>query len=321
MARVETLIMLAGEQAAPNLLPARYFKPKQVIILHTSFPRSIQIAQNLKLCLQELQPRLEQIEGYDVRVIRQQVATLLKDLPSAMLNITGGTKPMSIGALEAARQTQARVCYVRSQGAKTEIDLYSFDETGAPFIHETVPLTGTIDIEDYLTIYFGNAYQYTDFKSGPGEDFEKTIYQALLPNVDEVKTGWKHTSGAVDVDFIIRCNNQIGIIEAKTGKKALTADGIKQLAVAGGQRFFGTYVKRFLVIDRLWDEKTNIRKLAESIGIVVIELPGFSATGKINNDELDKMLTAIYKTLGQPLRNSEGKFSYDPAQLLASPHL
>jgi hypothetical protein len=127
----------------------------------------------------------------------------------------------------------------------------------------------------------------------------------LLPNVDEIKTGWKHTSGAVDIDFIIRCNNQIGIIEAKTGKKALSADGIKQLAVAGGQRFFGTYIKRFLVIDRLWDEKTNIRKLAEAIGIVPIELPGFSATGKINNADLEKMLSVIYKELGQPLKKLE----------------
>jgi hypothetical protein len=305
MSNVENLIMLAGEQAAPNLLPARYFQPKQAIILHTSFPRSKLIAENLKLRLSELHPRLELIDDYNVGDIRNQISAILSDLPAPVVNITGGTKPMSIGALEAAKQNQASVCYVRSQGAKTELDLYSFDENMATFISKTLTLTGTIDIDDYLTIYFGNTYQFTGFKSGPGKKFEITIHQALLPNVDEIKTGWKHTSGAVDIDFIIRCNNQIGIIEAKTGKKALSADGIKQLAVAGGQRFFGTYIKRFLVIDRLWDEKTNIRKLAEAIGIVPIELPGFSATGKINNADLEKMLSVIYKELGQPLKKLE----------------
>jgi hypothetical protein len=186
------------------------------------------MAKNLGSRLKEMKPRLIQIDDYNVGKIREQVQAILVDLPLAMVNITGGTKPMSIGALQAAFQCNAQALYVRSQGAQTEIDLYGFDPAGMPFVSKTIPLKGTISIEDYLVAYFGRTHQSTGFGTGAGEAFERAIYAALLPEVDEILPGWKHKSGAVDVDFVIRCNNQIGIIEAKTGKKALTADGIKR---------------------------------------------------------------------------------------------
>ncbi|GAB4580212.1 MAG: DUF1887 family CARF protein [Anaerolineales bacterium] len=296
-----TQIVLAGEQTAPNLLPIRHYRPEQVFILHTSFERSKVMAERLRSRLKDTKVELHPIEAFDVGKIVEQMVSLFKEVPGAMVNITGGTKPMSIGALEAARRTQAQPFYIRSQDAKTQMDFYAFDHAGKPFIRESLFLDQTIEIDDYLVAYFGHDYRFTGFGVGAGEAFERTLYEILLSGVDEVKSGWKHNSNAVDVDFVIRCNNQIGIIEAKTGKKALTAEGIKQLAVAGGQRFFGTYVKRFLVIDRLWDKNSqNIRELAQAIGIIPIELPSYMKSGQIALKDKDKLWDEIYKTLGKP---------------------
>ncbi len=302
------MVVLAGEQAAPNLLPVHYFQPEQVIILHTSLPRSFKMAGNLGLCLKGMSTRLEQVEDYDVALIQKKLLTLLDGLPSTLVNITGGTKPMSIAALEAARRAKAQAFYVRSQGGKTEIDLYGFDDSGAPFVSGSLTLQGTISLDDYLVSYFGNTWSLSGFGKGPGEGFERTVYDALFPGVDEVKSGWRDASNQVEVDFVIRCNNQVGIIEAKTGKAARSIEGIKQLAVAGGQRFFGTYVKRFLVIDQVWQKnEVKLRGLCEALGIILVELPGASEAGRIGESERENLLAAVHAALGNPAKGEGGR--------------
>jgi len=293
------MIVLAGEQAAPNLLPTRQFQPNRVVILHTDLAKSKQMAENLALCLQELQPELRSIAAYDPAQAMQTLEGLLAEFPRAIVNITGGTKPMSLAALLAAREAQGQPFYVRSQGAKTEADLYVFDSRGCPVVGETVTIPNTISIDDYLTAYFGKTYHFTGFSKDQGGVFEKAVSVALEPGVDEIKAGWKHDSGAVDVDLIVRCNNQIGIIEVKGGKKAKTTEGIKQLAVAGGQRFFGTYVRRFLVIDQSWSGRSNNRALAEALGIVLVELPGYAATGMLDDAERAILINKVHSALGK----------------------
>ncbi len=300
---MKTLILLAGEQAAPNLLPVRHYAPKAVIILHTSLASSLRAAQNLKLRLAAGQRcvRLEPVDAFDVGAATATIMSLLAGLPHAIVNVTGGTKPMSMAALAAARTTGALPIYVRSQGARTTIDEYTFDTTGAPKVARSFVLDDVISLDDYLTIYFGTEFQCTDFTHGVGEAFERALFPVIASAVDEVAVAWKHNSGAVDVDFVVRCNNQIGIIEAKTGNKARSADGIKQLAVAGGQRFFGTYTQRFLVIDQELGERTNVRSLAAALGIHVVQLPSFQDE-TIAPEEQQMLVDRLVEKLGQPAK-------------------
>lgn len=272
-----TLILLAGEQAAPNLLPARHYAPDEVVILHTTLASSLRAAQNLKLRLDNHATRLVPVDAFDVGAATATISALLREVSEAIVNVTGGTKPMSMAALAAARSSNALPIYVRSQGAKTTVDEYAFDPIGAAKVARSFVLDDVISMEDYLTIYFGTEFQCTDFAHGEGEAFERALYPIIGSTVDEVAVGWKHNSGAVDVDFVVRCNNQIGIIEAKTGKKARSTDGIKQLAVAGGQRFFGTYTQRFLVIDQELGERTNVRSLAAASAFTLYSCPVFRA--------------------------------------------
>ncbi|MEW6716438.1 MAG: DUF1887 family CARF protein [Chloroflexota bacterium] len=296
------MILLGGEQTAPNLLPARYFKPERVYILHTDFWKSKQMAERLSLRLVGMYPELVPIDAYDPGKITEQIRSLLHGVSDILVNITGGTKPMSLGALEAARQAGWQPFYVKSQGGKTDLDFYSFSQIGTPLIKESITISDTITLEDYLVAYFGTEFQITGFGIGAGKTFEQTIYETLEPSVDEIAVGWKHASGAVDVDFVVRCNNQVGIIEAKTGGKARTTEGIKQLAIAGGQRFFGTYTRRFLVIDQTWSETSNNRALAEAIDIALIELPSYATSGKISTLEKGKLVGAVQKALGRPVK-------------------
>lgn len=302
-AKLENMIVLTGEQAAPNLLSARYFNPKRIFILHTRFHKSKYMAENLAECMKEIQCCLVEIDDFDVGKIRSQVLALLAGRSDTMVNITGGTKLMSIGALDAARIANAQVLYVRSQGGKTEVDLLGFKEDGATYRCETFPLIGNISIDDYLMAYFGDTYHFGAFATGSGRAFELALNDVLKVIVDEVRPAWEHNSKSLNVDFIIRCSNQIGIIEAKTGKKAQTMDGIKQLATAGGQRFFGTYVQRFLVIDQeLRKDNENNRELAEAIGIKLVELPSFSTSGSISAEDQANLAEAIHNAMGKPLK-------------------
>jgi hypothetical protein len=296
------MFLLAGEQTAPNLLPARHFRPKQIHILHTDFWKSELMAKRLRSRLAEMSSQLHPIEAYDVGKATKQITDLLKGKSGAFVNVTGGTKPMSMAAMAAARTTLAQPFYVRSQRGKTEVDFYGFDEEGDPLVVETMTIDDTISLEDYLVSYFGSQYEFTGYGSGHGLAFEQAIHQTIAPHVDEIGVGWKHESGAVDVDFVIRCNNQVGIIEAKVGGKARSTDGIKQLAVAGGQRFFGTYTRRFLVIDQEWSARSNNRALAEAIGIMLVELPGFAETGQLQDDEKAVLVAAVHRALGKPVR-------------------
>lgn len=296
------MFMLAGEQAAPNLLPARHFNVKPLHIFHSDFPKSQQMAERTALRLSDLEPQLQPVDAYDLGTATKQMRAAMQLHPNALVNVTGGTKPMSIAALLAAREAGHQAFYVRS-GAETNIDLYQFDGQGLPYISESLTITNTISLDDYLVAYFGDRYQFTGIGgTGLGRAFEEAIWNALQPPaVGEIQAGWKHESGAVDIDFVLRCNNQIGIIEAKTGQKARTTDGIKQLAVAGGQRFFGTYVKRFLVIDQSWEMNPNNRELAEAIGITLVELSDFTESDrKLSDESQEKLIKAIHNGLGKP---------------------
>ncbi|RMH34895.1 MAG: DUF1887 family protein [Gammaproteobacteria bacterium] len=300
------MILLSGEQTAPNLLAARYYAPEKVYILHTDFWKSKLMAERLAMRLESMFPETREVAAFQPGKVTETVSELLDELPDLVVNITGGTKPMSIGALQAAQRAGKDVIYVRSQGGKTEIDTYTFSKDGHSRVLVTHQVMDAISLEDYLVSYFGTSYQVTGVrgkKGTLGRAFEEAIEQALQPPVvDEIHMGWKHESGAVDVDAVIRCNNQVGIMEIKTGSKARSAEGIKQLALAGGQRFFGTYARRFLVVNQDWTRLSNLKALAEALDITVLELPEYREPRPLRSEEIQTLKQAIYSRLSKPAR-------------------
>jgi len=116
--------------------------------------------------------------------------------------------------------------------------------------------------------------------------------------VDEIAVGLK-LLGVVDVDFVVRCANQVGIIEAKTGSGG--KKGIDQLNTAGEPRNLGTYTQKLLVSDQVWEHTlSNLRELAEARRIEVIELPRFSTEGSLSVEDGEKLTQRVCKSLGRP---------------------
>jgi hypothetical protein len=139
-------------------------------------------------------------------------------------------------------------------------------------------LPSVITIDDYLKAHLDN-YPIDApkrLKDDLGKAFEEEIARALEKTVDEVKVGIP-LAGALEVDLVVRKENQVGVIQAKTGKKAGSKEGLDQLNAACEQRYLGTYTHKILVVNQQWDQtRSNLRELAQAWRITVIELPSFN---------------------------------------------
>jgi hypothetical protein len=112
------LLQLVSEQTLPNILPALALEPAEIVLLHT--PRTQRHANQIRGALQKaglpLHTRLIALSGVpDIRetgaAVKQAAAALPAHL-TPVVNFTGGTKLMSIGAFVAAYTAQTPSLYV-----------------------------------------------------------------------------------------------------------------------------------------------------------------------------------------------------------------
>lgn len=299
------LISLIGEQPIPNLLPIRYYKPSATLAVHSDKTRKE--AERLeKLIAGQVNFWPLQVNAYDIRAIQ---AALLAEIQRHQLaasdlifNLTGGTKPMSLAAYFAAAELRSSMMYLQSEGKRTRLYCYEFQE-GAPVLTSDDYLPALITIDDYLRAYVGT-YTIRGFAGEKGGQFERAVCEALQPAVDEILVG-VNIQGVVDIDLVIRCDNQVGILEAKLGLNKLKL-AIDQLNTAGGQKYLGTYTQKFLVSDQTWSERSSLKALAEARQITVIELPGYGRDHILTADEAGRLRDTILKGLGrQPIANPQ----------------
>lgn len=300
-----TIVSLIGHQPTPNLLPIRYFDEiDAAILVHTSFTKnsSDRLARLVQRDLKEISSF--PVDAYAIKDIQKTIKSELvkKDLKSGDLifNITGGTKPMSLAAYLVAAEMKADFIYLQSQGSRSLLYHYRFEDQ-KPVLIKPVPeeLPTLITIDDYLCAHVGS-YKLTGFaKNEPGRSFERAIYDVLNKVVDEIVVGAK-LMGALDVDFVVRCENQVGIIEAKTGGGV--KKGLDQLNTAGGQQYLGTYTKKFLISNQKWDHtRSNLKELANARRIQVIELPDYDQGEGISAAGAKRLSIDICKALGRDI--------------------
>lgn len=124
---VDTLIHLVSDQTMQNVLPILALKPAKVvqIISDGANPRFTAPAERIRdtvaLASQKISDfrwQLDWLTDVDLRSAaptiseaQEAVATLLKDSPNAVVNYTGGTKNMSIGAWLAASAAKTPALY------------------------------------------------------------------------------------------------------------------------------------------------------------------------------------------------------------------
>ena len=290
------LVLLIGEQPLPNLLPTRHIAPDIVVLVHTNHTKDI--AERLKdLLLSEkllcevdpyLLPRIEQtLQGFLSQHVDEHVDG---SGCKVLFNLTGGTKPMSLAAFQVAAQRKAPFVYFQTEGGRSLLYYYQFTDQGEVKLEKQEELSETITLDDYLRAQVGS------YKTGsPRDDFEEQVYQVLraIPDLEILTSVRPKNLGALEVDFVIRLGNQIGVIETKTkGAKS----GIDQIQAVAEQRYLGTYVNKFLISGSQVDE--NNKELARAYRIEVIELLSYTKTGKISQSDQQMLQERILKKMG-----------------------
>lgn len=290
------MISLVGEQPIPNLLPVKLDNPTIVALIHTE--RTQPISQRLKKLIPQAQ-LVGPVDPYDVAAIEGIISnwiTTLEVKAAITYNLTGGTKTMMLAAYRVAEQHTSPLLYFQTEGRQSLVYRYHFLLDRKLALQERVEIPGILTIHDYLNAYL-DSFQVTGYSRDAGGTFEQAIHQALDGSVDEVVAGVK-VGGALDIDLVLRRGNRVGVVEAKTGKKAREKGGIDQLNTAASPVYLGTYTSKFLVIDQRWDNScANLCELAEARGITVIELPSYAQHGALSSEDQQTLVQQIVSRL------------------------
>lgn len=295
-----TLITLVGEQPIPNLLPIYHYQPVATLAMHSvKTQKAAELLGKLIARQVNFWPLL--VDAYDIRAIQVAVLTEIEQrglaVPGLIFNLTGGTKPMSLAAYFAAQQLGAPMIYLQTEGKHSRLLRYEFRQA-EPFLVENILLPALIKIDDYLQAFLGNEYgQRKMVPDDDGHRFEQAIANALRPVLDELQCAVS-LKGVVDVDLIARCDNQVGILEAKLGKNHMK-QGIDQLNTAGGQTFLGTYTQKFLVSDQDWSVYSDLKELATARNITLIELLNSRGQPSLSEENTAKLRQAVLAGLGR----------------------
>lgn len=286
------LISLVGEQPAPNLLPLRFLKPSDVVFVATE--RTKQVSDNLAPLARGAGVHHCLVHPYRVEAIRDALAAFIRAqgwrADDLIFNVTGGTKPMALAAFGLAQALRAPVVYLQTEGNTSLLYRYAFAADGALTLVSEDTLPETITLDDHLRMYLG-----TYREGGVREPFERTVVRALEEargrGISEVKAGVRPV-GALEIDVVVRCGNQVGVgeIKHKSGK-----DGIDQLNSVASQRYLGTYVNKLLLVTQPLER--NNAELAEAYRIVTLVLPS-GGTGELSPEDRERLLSTVLKQLG-----------------------
>lgn len=272
------LINLVGEQPLPNLMPVELESPGVVVLVHSDFTE--QIAEKLDNLI-GVEVIRHCVDAYDIAetetYLRNLVAERRWPAGELLFNLTGGTKPMSLGAFRVALEMKSRALYVKTKD-RGAIYFYDFQHGSEP-IEKTFldTLPPVLTLPTFLRSFRGSQYLVRDdyAKTEPGRSFEQAVHKALAESVDEVMVGVK-LDDVVDIDLVLRTGNAVALVECKIGQNGLK-NAIDQLNTAGGQGYLGTYTRKIIVSNVSWKATTNLAALARARRIDVIELVDYQA--------------------------------------------
>ena len=284
------MIALIGEQQMPNLLPIRYEKPDQVILIYSKHTENRY--QKLKNLLGNTYATPLKIEDpYNIFETKKDLSDLIYSMgyssKDIIFNLTGGTKPMAFASYHLADELSSPFIYLQSEGGKSLIYRYEFIDKIAQLVDKK-EIPPVITIDDYLRVHLGT-YEKLSFRS----NFEKILYEELKQLFDEVSHSIKH--GSLEIDLVLRRGNQVGIVEVKTGKSAAKKEGIDQLNTAAEQRYLGTYARKFLIVNK--EMGANNLELAKAHRTTVIELCK-EESDAISVEDKEKLADAVFKNFG-----------------------
>ncbi|GCE15839.1 Card1-like endonuclease domain-containing protein [Tengunoibacter tsumagoiensis] len=271
------IVQLVGEQYLPNVLPVRHYHPDYVLLVYSKRTRSH--FERLQHFLQsETNVMGVETDAFNIAIITEQIEQALQTYQerwkdqtgktTLLFNLTGGTKAMILGAQQLASHYQAPICYLQSEGIQSVIYSYEWNMNRLrQKERETLP--SYLNLREMLNLTLGKEGVVWK-ENGPSPEegglFERAIADVLYRDPDyEVMCGVKFYDN-IEIDVVIRYQNQLGILEAKIDKKAGKLEGIHQLGTA--VRPLGTYTKQFFAINN--NDSEGSQKIVREVSRIII---------------------------------------------------
>lgn len=263
------LLSLLGEQPIPNLLPLWQAGAAYTATQFAATKATLPLAKGLAEAIRQ-DPQLGrltvlepiELEAYSIGPARAKLAEALAAHQlagqSVRLNLTGGTKLMSLAALQAAFGSGAPLLYVSTE----DNHLIHLNSDGSE--HHREPIQVRIGVAQYLAAHGLEVSDALNFGAGPvrarqtvGDTLEKRVL--LLAQkarvFDDVRRGVfvrKQTErGPVvnELDVVVTRNGRLAVCSCKTGH-AVTKEAIYELASLSRREAIGVYCGKVLVSDQ-----------------------------------------------------------------------
>jgi hypothetical protein len=165
---MKVLINLIGGQPVPNYLAAQEIQPDKIFNIYSEASEKIMIRLNDLLKIDLINPPLK-VNAFDFNQIYNSLIKFLNEPEyEVIVNLTGGTKIMSIAAFEAAKKFNLKSIYIDSENHL----LYEFYKD----IVKSRELLKKINIKDYFYLHgFRNVRENKVNLSTGMNDFSKFV--------------------------------------------------------------------------------------------------------------------------------------------------
>lgn len=296
------LVGLLGAKPILNLMAVRELKPDEVLFVGSKDTHAI--GQHLQKLITD-QATVHQSELYDtydapyiIKAINKKLKKLGWKPENTIFDLSGGNKIMFYAATQLAKAYESPAVDIERIGHQYRIRQWEFREHHLVRTRDEF-LPGMISISDYLNCYLPGFREdgFSQDERGQvdiGGRFEQTVYHVLKENVDEVMAGVRPEGVAeqIEIDLIVRHENNVAIIEAKTGVKKA---GIDQLDTAGNPHYLGDFLVKLLITGRYLPRAH--KSLAAAQEIRVIELPGYSDHAGLPENEKRLLIQTVRQAL------------------------
>ena len=213
-----------------------------------------------------------------------------------LVNLTSGTKIMSLGCLQAAQTLDAQLVYVSTQTR----ELLFFHPVSKKEWTEKIDIA--IDCFQYFNAHGFDASLNPNFKSTQppmmppkeGDELENTIFQLcqesdLFDDVQKnlyVRKRLPDQAGAInELDVVVTHNGSLAICSCKSGK--LSNDPLYELSSLASRELAGIYCKKFLITSHTADAvPSGIKDRAMGFDIQVISQEKLQNSAQIIHDSI-----------------------------------
>ena len=317
---MKIMICLVGGQPAPNVFPLKEISPDHLVLVYSD--RTHEVAKNIKSVVEKVLEintiALEEIDSaYDFQAIYTKLSNYLNengsDTDELIINLTCGTKIMSLAAFELARQRSAKAFYYQSEDNQSLMHYYHFENRQLTF-DDKKTIDNFLSLDQYLRLYLT---KFKSVKNSKGKDYENNVIGALINNFGEgevkerqlildkaqkkpititqlgedyelIRSIYPVSSPDVEIDFAIRYKNVVGFAEIKKKAERRAIDQLNSVATSEN---LGSYIYKFIIHSN--ELHSHHKDAIREYGIISIKLPSAEADDTLSDDDKALLVNTI----------------------------